>query len=151
MKNKITKEQFFKLKDQNITRSEYNDILSSIDDRFDHIIRKHSIQFFWWGYDDSDSGGSFNPDGYDENSKIEFCGSFNFPDPYYSNQIPIRWLWEDYEEEFENTIAEFERKKKLKSEKAKENRQQLKIKKAEMKKIISEKLTKEELKYIKFK
>lgn len=142
----ITKEQFLKLKDPNITKGEYNSIINSIADRFTGIMWDICSSLGWWDYRNE----VFYPENYDVDDDITLDGEYSIPEPY-DNGIPIRWLWEDYREEFDKNVLEYENEKKLAKQKAKEKREKLKAKKQEMKQIISQKLTKEELKYIKFK
>jgi len=153
---KITKEQYLLLRSDDITEREYDAIIRIVSDRFGDILRYISIKLKWWDYDNcADSGdmggdGWFDPKKYNEYDYIRFSGEFKLPEPY-RYEIPIRWLWEDYEEEFKRKVQQF----KLDEQKEKENnklkRDVLKLKKEEMRKLITSKLTNEELKYVKFK
>lgn len=105
----------------------------------------------WFDYDNCayrDAGvpGKFDPDEY--KSEIFVGGECCLPDPYDDNSFPTRWLWEDFEEEFNDTVLKY----KLEEEKAsliqKQNREELKLKKENIWKSVKQKLTKEELKYV---
>lgn len=161
---KITKEEFYKLYSDTVTKKEYDEIISKIDKRFSEIClkiipRNHRS---WFDYGNAhEEKGYFDPHEY--NSFINVISEYShLPEPYYSNPFknktingingfPTRWLWEDFEGEFNARVAEYEEKETQAKIKAKNRREDLKARKAEMKKIISSKLTKEELKYIKFK
>lgn len=151
---KITIEDFEKVKSDNITRKEYKDIISKIDDRFNYIIRNvMSKRTSWWDYLNGrgETDGYFDPECYEKNYNISLDGDFNIPEPYNYTDFPIRWLWEDFEEEFKSDVENFKKKQELKKQKAKETREKLKVKKVEMKSLIQSKLTKEELTFITFK
>ena len=62
-----------------------------------------------------------------------------------------QWTLEDFEAEFASEVEAYKKRELEDKAKAKQKREALKLKKAEMKKIIQGKLTKEELKFIKFK
>ena len=157
---KITKEEFDSLYSDDITKKQYNYIISKIDKRFGEIVyfmagnkRKNH---HWFDYSNGDSraeiDGYFDPIDYKEYISInDYFPSL--PEPYYSldYSIPTRWLYEDFEEEFTREVEECKVKVEEKKKKAKEKREALKIKKTEMKEQIKAKLTPEELKFIKFK
>jgi hypothetical protein len=164
---KITKEQFDKLYDKNILKSEYDYIIDLIDDRFAEICKiicpKHDRQWFDYGncsYEGEDSNGYFDIKEYKEYIKIG--GEYScIREPYctkYENAFPTRWLWEDFEEEFLKEVRKFEEETLKRKEQIKEKREKKKQEKIEFAKtkpkfqlIIKSKLTAEELKYIKFK
>lgn len=153
---KITKEEFYKLYSEDITKKEYDTIISKIDIRFNEIcvaiIPKRDRMWFDYSncdYGSDDSGGYFDPQEYNE--FISIGGGFaDLPEPY-GDGFPTRWLYEDFEDEFKSKVAEHKEKEAQAKLKAKNQQEELKARKAEMKKIIGSKLTKEELKYIKFK
>jgi hypothetical protein len=154
--NKITKEEFLSLKSDTITRKDYNRILSKIDDRFNYIMREVLCKSIsWWDYNNGDSkaeiDGFFEPDDYDEDSSIELAGEWSIPEPYHHTDFPIRWLWEDFEEEFKRDVLDYKVEKEMKKVQARVRREALKDRKEKMKEIISNKLTEEELKFITFK
>jgi len=150
---KITKEEFEKLYSDDITKKEYDRIISAIDVRFVEImkvINKTKPSSCWFDYDNLDyqgeeSGGYFDPEYYKED--IGFGGEcLNIPEPYYDS-FPTRWLWEDFEDEFKREVETFQKQEKLKKEKEE-------LKKAEKQNLIKQiksKLTKEEWAIIKFK
>ena len=157
--NKITEKEFESLYNSNCTKQNYDKIISKIDDRFYEIVttlvpsvkKKGWVDYGNCNYESEDSNGYFDPKEYKE--EIYVGGEYCFlPEPYgCDNSFPTRWLWEDFEKEFKSSVERFNREetdekelKKLKREKRKE----LKLK---FRKIIESKLTKEELKYVKFK
>jgi len=145
---KITQDEFLSLYSDTITKKNYDAILVKITDRFDEIIRKNSISFQWWDYNNEseDRQGCFEPNTNRADSTIEFHGDFKLPEPF-DYRIPVRWLWEDYEEEFKAEVKKYQKKEEEKKEKLKlvwENKKNL-IKQ------IKSKLTKEELTLINFK
>ncbi len=155
---KLTLEEYQSLSSPTISHKAYDEIISRIDDRFDYIIR-YIGKVDWWDYINGhgEKNGYFEPEFYHDetgsydNLYIELDGKFTLPPPYDCPEIPIRWLWEDFEEEFK-TVVEAEKAHILKKkEDGKNKRAILKVRKAEMKEIISKKLTKEEMKFIKFK
>lgn len=155
----IKKEEFDLLYDENITKKQYDEIISKIDRRFADICIKFLIKHDgnnWWydygngHYDSEVSGGYFDPVEYKD--EIEIIGEWiDMPPGFYDNIIPTRWLWEDWEEEFEQIKNEFLKKEQELKNKQKENRTKLTEKKQELQKSIKEKLTKEELSAITFK
>ena len=153
---KITKEEYLSLYDENISKKNYDTIISKIDARFYNIIKGISTRFSWFDYDNENGecnkSGYFEPKRYKETDYISFSGSYSIPLPYsICDGIPIRWLWEDYEEEFKSEVKKEEIKKFKMKEIEKTKRGELKDKKSKIKEIIRSKLTKEELKFIEFK
>lgn len=159
---KITKEQFDKLQSENISKKEYDEIIRLIDDRFGEVVslvNKNLVWFVYGNYDynSADDEGWFDPKGFSEH--ISIGGEGNFPEPFcYSDQgfgfIYTRWLWTDDDvilKEYAAEVAEAKREREAAKSLAKQKREELKARKAAMKEIIKSKLTKEELKYIKFK
>lgn len=152
----ITKEQFDRLYDENITVKEQKDILTLIDKRFSDlfiIVLKVKGDGAWFDYSNGygEVDGEFDPKRYQ--TSIDFDGgNLKIKEPY-EYEIPTRWLWTpDAEviEEYNRETQKYKNEELAKKEKAKQKREELKIKKAEMKEIIKAKLTKEELKFIKF-
>ena len=154
----ITEEQFDRLYDEGITVRERKEILSLVDERFSYLIsgllsikNKNTGWFDYANYADGNDG-HFDKEEYCE--YITFDGErLNMKEPY-RYEIPTRWLWtpdEEVLEEYNREIREYKNEQLAKKEKSKKAREELKIKKAEMKQIIKAKLTKEELKFIKFK
>ncbi len=161
----ITKEQFDQLYSPDIKKSDYDKIMSLIDDRFFEIVRLVFDDYFkWFDYDNLNynaegQSGYFDQDRYRENIRIEGAKGNKIPEPYcYTDDgnafIPTRWLWTSDKEilkEFRTEVQKYKEKNLLDKAKAKQKREELKEKKKLMKSIISSKLTKDELKYISFK
>lgn len=162
---KITKAQFDLLCTDNITKKDYDAIISKIDIRFFEICR-HIIPIgFWYDYgncDDPDDYGNCDESaGYfdlaDYNEYIEIGGDCEVPMPYstlneFGNAaIPTRWLWEDFEDEFKKEVENYKSEQEKLKIKQKQDKQALKEKKKILQAQIRSKLTKEELKVISFK
>ncbi len=157
---KITKTEFNMLYDENITKKRYEEIILKINNRFNYICSKFIIKTnrhqSWYDYSntgqshmDFETDGYFDPHMYTESIAIE-GEDIEFP-PGYDNQIPTRWLWEDFEDELKQTII-----KHKKEEQKKKNQQKKRHKAHEKERVILEqgirkKLTPEELKIIRFK
>lgn len=154
---KITKEEFDLLYDNDISKKQYDVIINKIDDRFGevfHLIRK--IQ----GIKESDSGdldyntGSDEKDGFFDINRysedICFISDMRLKEPYVES-FPTRFLWEDCADEIKKKTDACIEALRLSKEKKKETLELRKQKKQDMKRIISSKLTVEELKFIKFK
>lgn len=108
---KITKEQFLRLMDENISHKEYTNTMSNILCRITEIVRniKHDVYYFYCN-EDMD----FNPETSTENITLDI--SLSQP---YGYSLPTRWLWEDdYKKEYETAVKEHnELKIKEKAEK----------------------------------
>ena len=153
---KITQEQFESLYSSEILKKDFDAIISLIDQRFTEICQKFLIKKnknYWFDYDNAsydDDGvqGVFDPDNY--KTDIGITGEWIDPPEGYDFSFPTRWLWEDFEEELktetEKAIGQIEKAK----EKAKEKRLQKKANIKALQESIRQKLTKEELKAIKF-
>jgi hypothetical protein len=152
---KITKEQFDKLYTPDITKKEYDEIIALIDKRFEEICAKFMRgrnRNSWCSYDnvnDEFQSGVFDPTRYKEYIRLE-GQYFNLP-PGYDNEFPTRWLWEDFEEELEREIKEFQAQEAIEKENAKAQKIERKKEVILLKQSIKAKLTKEEWKIIKFK
>lgn len=151
---KIPKADFDKLTSDSITKKEYDKLVESIHSRVNEIVMVMCNGKYKW-YDFANEDGEGKPGWFDPiwyKKEVELTGSFTFPAPYDNPPyFPTRWIYEDFEDEFKKTVeenGELIRKQKA-EEKAK--REARKIKKLEMMKIIKSKLSKEELRYIKFK
>lgn len=156
---KITESEFLELYSDKITKKRYDEIIAKIDLRFAEIMfvmcpalkRKGWFDYGNCNYDAEESGGYFDPENCEK--VIEFAGeNYTVPEPYESyRSFPTSWLWQDFEEEFHAEVQKFKDEKEQEKQTAKMKREALKVKKAEMRKIIESKLTKEELKFITFK
>jgi hypothetical protein len=154
---KITKEEYISLFDENISKGKYDAIISRINERFQYIMEMVCTKLKWYDYSNGHDGrdGYFNPNDYElsdngNDTYISFEGIYSMPQPY-SGDIPIRWLWEDFECEFRKGIDQFKIKEEEAKAKAKQKRIELEEKKAKMRASIELKLTKEELSFINFK
>ena len=154
---KITKEEFDKLYDDSISKFEYDNIISKIDERFNEIIDAllPNIRKRGWVDYGNCSYYSDGPEGYFDPKKyrewIEIAGEYaSLPDPYNYN-FPTRWLWEDtFKEEFDKEVLNAKINKMSEKEKKKQKRIELQERKNKFRKVIESKLTKEELKYVSF-
>ena len=154
---KISKADFDRLTSDSITKKEYDKLVESIHSRVHEIVefmcKGHKLNW----YDFSNEGGKegspgwFDPNWYKE--EIELTGDFEMPDPYgeYPPGFPTRWIYEDFEDEFKKTVDGYVDLVKKQKAEEKAKREAKKVKKEEMISIIKSKLSKEELKYIKFK
>lgn len=165
-KNKIDKDYFDKLYDPNVTKRDYDAIISAIGDRTNHIwriiIKISSRNLGWWAFSNDvelgdgngSTGGEFDPE--TDKEFIEVMGDFTTRDEeeYLFNEgFPTRFLWTDdseWKNEVLKNIEECYAKHALAKEKAKQDREQAELKRKETIKIIKSKLTKEELKYVQF-
>ncbi len=163
---KITKAQFDKLYSDNISKKEYDEIISLINKRFSDVVMlvypkiTNGKGWFVYGnynYDSENSEGEFDINDY--KSEISIGGECSFPEPYCfpefdgNGYIPTRWLWTDDNEileEFNREVKKSENDRLNKKQADKQKREELKNKKAKFKETIKSKLTKEELAYIKF-
>jgi hypothetical protein len=153
---KITKEEYLSLVDENITMVKYNAIINKINKRFQYIMEMVCTKLSWYDYTNGhdETNGYFNPHSYqltnnDKHDYISFEGVYTIPPPY-NGDIPIRWLWEDFECEFRKAIDQYKINEEEKKIKAKQKRIELEEKKAKMRASIELKLTKEELSFINF-
>ncbi len=152
---KILKEQFDRLTSDDITKKDYDTLVKDIHSRVNEIVMFMCNKNFDW-YDFSNEGGTesspgwFDPVWYKD--FVEITGHIKFPPPY-DNPLgfPTRWIWEDFEEEFKRDVDGYVDvvKERRAAEKAK--REARKAEKAKMIEVIKSKLSKEELKFIKFK
>jgi hypothetical protein len=152
---KITKEEFDKLYSDDITKKEYNGTINKINDRFLEIITTLVPDIKGWfdygncSYDSDISDGRFDINAYKETIYLGGEG-YELPEPFI-DYIPTKWLWEDFKSEFKKEVADYKEKIKIQKERAKKTAQARKEKRKILKVSIRKKLTKEELKVIKFK
>lgn len=150
-----------------ITKAEYDEIIENISDRVHHIwsnlCKMNGRQIEWYAFsnDIEDhngngiTGGHFDP--YEHKDWIELIGDFDrikAEEYIYNDGFPTKYLWTQDDKWKAEVIENYEysiNKAKLDKEAKKNGRLNLKNKKEEMKNIIKSKLTKEELKFIKFK
>lgn len=164
---KINKEDFDKLYQDDITVKEYNRIIVLIDNRFGEVVLliepKMNQGYNWFVYGNYDpeskmDDGEFDLAEYSQEIPIggRNCGLKKPYDLGIDNMsfIPTRWLWTDDEsiiKEYNEEVEKSREKDVTKAEHSKLKSLERKRKKQEFKTLIESKLTKEELKYIKFK
>ena len=156
---KITKQQFDSLYSDDITKKQYDIIIDEIDKRFIEICEKflhknNKHGDSWYEYDnfswnDENSNGFFDPKEFKE--EIAIGGEWIDPPPGYGFSFPTRWLWEDFEEELNETSEKFLKEEKERKQKLKAKQDAKKERQAVLKNSIRSKLTPEELKIVKFK
>lgn len=153
----ITKQQFDSLYSPDIKKSEYDLIISEIDDYFAKIIRliKKPKTNEWFDFDNTpgeeNTRGYFDPKEY--KTEIMIGGNYSLPDPYYLS-IPTRWLWtnkEDILKEYKEKVQEYIEIRNRNKELAKQKNKEKKEYRATLINQIKSKLTKEELKIVSFK
>ena len=156
-KHKITKKEFDSLYNPKTTVQKYNEVLSKIEERFSEIVltiipgisKKGWYDFGNCGYEGDGHKGNFDLDEYKK--EITVGGDYaSLPEPYdCDNSFPTRWLWEeDFKKEFDREVSKhqlFVEQKKLTS---KQKRDALKEKKSKIWESVKQKLSAEEIKYI---
>ena len=160
---KITKEEFDSLFSDDISKKKYDDIIHRIGKRVDevwrNILKLQGKKLDWYDYDNGggrdNNGdpiyGNFYPEMYKET--ITFTGEWSGGDydlPY-NDYIPTNFLWEDYEEKVLKDIKSYKENKERKKIENTAKRLELKERRKVMIESIKSKLTKEELRFIKFK
>ena len=150
---KIDRKDFEALLDENISKKRYDEIIESIDQRFWEIMIKLCSKLEWADYANGyrNRNGEFCPQEYRE--EIEVMGAFIMPEPYSSSMsFPTRWLWEDtFKQEFDKEVKAYKDSEKVKKAQAKLKAQARKAEVEKLKASIKTKLTKEELRIVKFK
>jgi len=148
---KITKEEFDALFLDDISKKKYDDIINRIEERVDevwkNILKLQGKKLNWYDYDT----GSFDPVSCKENITFDGEWSGRDYDVPYDDYIPTNFLWEDYEKEVLKDIQSYKDNKKIKELEAVSKRLELKERRKVMIVSIKSKLTKEELRFIKFK
>lgn len=161
----MKKETIDKLSSPDITKKEYDLIITEIagivNDIWNFIIKESGANLDWWAFDNDQqlgggngsTGGEFDLIKYKD--FIQIIGQNTIWKQYdnpYNQGFPTELLWDN---DWRNTIFKKINKSleiaaaKKKSDKQK--REKRNKKRPEIKKIIQSKLTKKELKYIKFK
>ena len=163
---KLTKEEVESIYDENVTKKTYDEIIKKIAARLDDIIRmifptmKNRGNWYDYAncsYDGEGPTGHFDTGSYREH--IYLGGEFRFPPPYTEvgigiGYIPTRWLWtndEDIKKEFTKETEVYTKEVEKKKVYNKAKRIETVKKNLQLKESIRSKLTKEELKFIKFK
>ena len=162
----ITKELVDKLSDPDISKREYDNIIGIIEERVFDIwetllrISKRKCEWYAFGNDvelergNGSTGGEFDPIEYKE--WIEMTGEYDreYNGYYdYDDGFPTRFLWTDgdiWQKEVLKNIEDGITKANLKKDNDNKKREEKKIKQKQMEEVIRNKLTKGELKYIKF-
>lgn len=155
----FSKEKFDHFLSENVTRKEIQILTDEIGERIEEILvilssyNKPTIRIpngFWWCYENNFS--------WDKNTThIDLMGSTTLLEPYETLRyetlrIPIHWLWsENFIDEYIKEVEAVIREKKKRKEAARNKTKKWKEDAAHFRKVIEGKLTKEELKYIKFK
>lgn len=165
--NKITKEMVDKLSNPDISKREYDSIVSLIYDRVGDIwrdvlkISKRKLHWYAFsndvelGHGNGSTGEEFDPVIYKD--WIEMTGECDYVDNEfyeYNDGFPTSFLWTEdgvWQKEVLNNFEDSIKKTKLKKDTEKVKREEKKKKRLEIMKIIKGKLSKEELKYITFK
>lgn len=155
----ITKEEFDSLYSDDITKKEYDRIISEIDKQFieiaNYLVIKSNPVRSWFDYGNGSyeiegAHGHFDPKEYGEN--IEVGGEYiELPEPY-DYGFPTRWLWEKgWKEEMRNEIKKVKEKLKEDASKRKANRAEKEREKQKLIEVVKSKLTKKELSVVSFK
>jgi hypothetical protein len=160
----MTKEEFDKIYDPNITKRDYDALKEQINMRFRKVVCLFNLKSKYGKYcwfDFANSGYECDDEGFfDENEYSEYIyinGDIKLPEPYggvCEYRIPTRWLWtsdDDVKKEIETEVKRYKDEKELARVKAKLTRENRKKHLKDMKEVITSKLTKEELKCITFK
>lgn len=161
----ITKELIEKLSYENITKKEHDNILEALSKKTNtiwlHICNVSNRKLEWWafsndlslGHGNGSTGGNFDPVNDKEFIRID-GENHRINDGFYpfDGGFPTEYLWnEDYEGLIDDEIKKAEKQKKEFVEKN-ENKKEDKEKQKKIKiDAIKQKLTKEELKFVKFK
>lgn len=131
-------------------KAEYDRISDAITVRFDEIIKHICTRFIWWDYPNRSyrRDGWFDKDDYKDGENICLEGQFAMPMPFANQGIPIRWLWEDYVDEFNQAVTRYEVDKAEKKRKEEEEKRARDEHRQSIMASIRSKLTPEELKWI---
>jgi hypothetical protein len=145
---KINKSEFDELGVYNLTVVRQKEILKRIDQAFYDTIVSMSIDVSWVDYDNGydESDGHFDVECYSE--EVRYDGDIKLK-PEFENDFgsfPTRWLWEDTTKEFADIKKSYEDR----IEKDVKKKGEMLQKRKEVMESIKGKLSKEELKYIKF-
>ena len=156
---KITKQEFDTLYSDDVTKKQYDAVIAKIDQRFGEIIitlmpNFHKNRQGWFDYDncsyDSDvSGGYFDPQAYQE--RIAIGGKWDGLPAPFEYEIPTKWLWEDFQEDFDAQIKAYKEAEALQKAKLAIVASKKKESKLQIIEAIKSKLTPEELKLVSFK
>ncbi len=159
----MTKERIDQLLDETITRKEYYSILAEIegvvDEIWRYIIKFSGAKLKWWAFDNDvelghgngSTGGEFDLNEYLDWICIIGENTLNNDSPYYDG-FPTKLLYNDnWREIVEKEILKSKEDKVKQKAIDKQKREEKKKNRLWLKEQIQSKLTKEELKIIKFK
>lgn len=142
---------------ESITKANYDKTIEKISGRINYILRTLNPKLKWWDFDDipmshgefcENGGGHFDPKLY--GTFVSFVGE-GFQKDFQElemmwERFPTRWIWSEFEPEYKQMLADEAARKAAEAEKRK-----LKASKGKnVKETIKKKLTREELKAIKF-
>jgi len=161
----IDKDLIDEMLDENISKKRYKEIEVIVNEKAQavwyeicHICGRKIV---WWGFSNDvelgngngSTGGTFDPEIYYD--EIEMIGHYTNSKKYYDLYdygFPTRFLWEEnWQNEVVENCEKYKTKQEEKKAKEKIKRKENKILKSEIQAKIKSKLTKDELKYIKFK
>lgn len=156
----VTKEMIEKLKDENITRKQYNEIQDKISARADEIWRyicqvTHR-RLSWWDFSNGmeENTGFFDSTEYADEVLVQ--GGYDYKNDIYSMGVgdgfPTYYLWTpNYQEVVLQELEAFKQQQKDEAARRKAQREARKERLKILHASIREKLTKDELKSITFK
>ena len=153
LKSVITKKEFASLFSEDISKRDYDRIIEKIDKRFVEICDQFLVKkdpAYWFdycngSYSDDCAEGYFDPVYYKDS--IGIIGENIDPPPGYDFEFPTRWLWE---ENFQDEVKAAEEKERIRVIKLQAAREEKKRREEKIIESIRQKLTAEELKFVKF-
>ena len=164
--HRLIKEEFELIFSEDITIKLRKELLEKINKRFEYIIPKAfdllDVKVGWYDFsnESEEANGWFDPDRYNRGVTSFRCEHDNtdcehsFVDTW---QFPNSWYYEDFEEDFLEEVANFDKKRKEREALAKKKRLEKKKKKesflkkaAAFQESIRAKLSEEEMKYSTF-
>lgn len=148
--NLITKAEYDALFSSDTKQGDVKNLIGKVENRIHFVISNICKDFEWW---DWIRGGDFFSSVEEGDDFISLDGDYGLPEHLSNvcNWFDVEWLFKPCLDEIRQNEEKFQLKKILAKEKAKKKRAELKTKKMQMQEVIKAKLTKEELKFIKFK
>lgn len=148
--NFITKAEYDALFSSDTKQGEVKNLIGKIENRIHFVISNICKDFEWWDW--VREGDFFSSVGEGEDF-ISLDGDYVLPEHLSNvyNWFDVEWLFKPCLDEIRQNEEKFQLEKIRAKEKAKKKRAELKNKKMQMQEVIKAKLTKEELKFIKFK
>lgn len=144
----ITKERVLAVEtDDTITIKEYKEILCELSKRWNYII--HTIaKVYWWDF----IGQIYDDGEYIKSVDLDYViinGKYTVKPPF-DNRFPKSWAWEeDFQEQYNKEVENYNLELKRKKEERKNAQIKLKNGKIQKVKEIKNKLTPEEIAFIK--